>query len=63
MVSAATPPATLTIARMRLRADAPDVQIGDPRVAGTLDEFAHLVLDVVVGGVEKDGGGVAHQRP
>lgn len=49
--------------RMRFRTDAPDVQVGDPRVAGAFHQLADFVLDVMVGGVEKDGGGVAHQGP
>ena len=47
---------------MGLRADAPDMQIRDPRIA-PFHALAHPSLELGVRGIEEHGGGVAHERP
>src|SRR3546814_17839354 len=48
---------------MRLPPDAPDVEVGDTCVAGSLDPIANLCDAMRVGAVEQHRRGVAHQRP
>src|SRR3546814_11215728 len=48
---------------MRLRPDAPDVEVGDPRVARILDPPADFFRAMRVGAVDKTRGGVVHPPP
>lgn len=45
------------------RTDAPDMKIGDTRVAWRLDQHAHFLLYMMIGRIEQHGRRVAHQRP
>ena len=45
---------------MGVRADAPDMEIGNARISWAFDKILYFLGDMIVGRIEKDRSGIAH---